>query len=83
MLKIPNVARVGTDVTHVWPISYVNGPIFQGVDPMLAEHTHHQGVKSENKFCFMKYPFHTMAHTLALALDDTSFGRGHATKKRE
>ena len=64
VLNIPNVACFWTNLTLFWPIVDVDAPILWVLDPILAENTKNQGVKSKINFCFMKYPFHIMALTL-------------------
>ena len=52
VLKMPDFAHFRTDLIRFWPILEVDGQILRG------------GVKSENKFCFIKYPFRVMSPTL-------------------
>ena len=43
-----------------------DGPVLRVFDPILSENTQKQGVKSENKFCLIKYPSHKEQGFLAL-----------------
>ena len=61
-----NFAQFWTNLTHFLPFLDDDGPVLRVFDPILSENTQKQGVKSENKFCLIKYPSHIMAPTLVV-----------------